>query len=724
MIKRILNFFLLFFFFSLSLRADFAVIVKADKSKKFLLKDKTYLQKTFPKEKILIIPSKNRIWKYRLGIFNIKDLKKAKQIKEKLLFKYKDSYILDLKKSFPKIENLFSKNEKSKDEIININFSNLSLNDFVKLVSKITKKNILITKELKGKIDFIGSRPIKKSSLFGLLNQILRSNGYTLKTTKFGFLKVVKNSDAIKEAPAILQDNELDEMETKIIHLKRLKVFDVIKHARFLQSKYGKMTGDSSSNSIIITDFPENIEVIKDIIKNLESRESNEISYLNFKNVDVDSIYPKAKSMVVTFFAAFPKEKRVDLIKNEISNSLVLIGNRKSIRKIIPYLKKLDIKNSTVDKTVELVYIKNTEAKSVADLLNELISEKSFSENLKKGALKKKKNTPPIFNASKTAKISYSFKKDRPKITFDKQLNAVIIFASKREIKILKNIIKKLDVERKQVYVKAKILEISNEKASKIGVQYGIVGGISDAEGLYALSNKLGLENAGAGLDLAKNLNLSIPNAKKIIALGAALSLLRKEGAANVLSEPSVLCINNEESTIYVGETISVISQATVSTNTTDLNRNIYNREDVGLKLKIRPRISSDNKVALDVEIVLEDVVPGSPIGLPKTTKRVVKTSSIVKDGESVILGGLVREKRSKNESGIPILKDIPILGNIFKYNRIQKNKTTLVVLLTPYIVNKSEDLEKLKANLTKLYLFEQTFLKKISNTPSNFRKR
>ncbi len=717
MIKNILQIISLLLIFSSFLYADFAVILKADREKRNLIKDKNYLHRKFPKLKIKITPTKNKIWRFRIGIYEIESLKNAENIKNSLLKRYKDAYILKTSKNaFPKIKNVIKK-RKFKDESIKINFSSLSLEDLVKLVSKITKKNILITKKLKGKIDFLGEHPVKKSRLLPLLNQILRSNGYMLKDTSLGFLKVVKNSDAIKEAPKIMKFNELDEMQTEIIHLKHVKAFDVIKHARFLQSKYGKMSGDSSSNSIIITDFPENIAVIKNIVNSLENKEVNDIVYLKFKNIDVNSIYTKAKSMSVTFFANMPKSLKVDLIKNETSNSLVLVGNRRNIRKILPYLRKLDVKNSVSDKIVELIYIKNTDAKSVADLLNELVAEKSFNKNIKsdlKTAKKGAKPVKPIANIKHIYSLK-SFSKEKPKITFDKELNAVIIFASKKEIEVLKNIIKKLDIERKQVYVRAEILEISNEKASQIGLKYGIVGGIKNGDGLYALSNKLGLENAGAGVDLAKSLGISLPNANKIFALGAAVSLLRKNNAANVLSEPSILCINNEESTIYVGETISVISQSTVSTNTTDLNRNIYNREDVGLKLKIKPRISSDNKVALEVEVTLEDVVPGSPIGLPKTTKRVVKTSSIVKNGDTIILGGLVREKKSKSESGIPILKDIPILGNIFKHENIQRDKTTLIVMLTPYIVNKSEDLERLKENLGKLYLFEQNFLKRLS---------
>ncbi len=210
MIKIILQIISLLLIFSSFLYADFAVILKAEKEKRNLLKDKSYLYRKFPKLKIKITPTTNKIWRFRIGIYEIESLKSAENIKNSLLKRYKDAYILKTSKNaFPKIKNVIKK-RKFKDESIKINFSNLSLEDLVKLVSKITKKNILITKKLKGKIDFLGEHPVKKSRLLPLLNQILRSNGYMLKDTSLGFLKVVKNSDAIKEAPKIMKFNELD----------------------------------------------------------------------------------------------------------------------------------------------------------------------------------------------------------------------------------------------------------------------------------------------------------------------------------------------------------------------------------------------------------------------------------------------------------------------------------------------------------------------------------
>jgi len=708
-----------------TLLADIQVIAKASKNKKALYRDKEFLENLLPDAQVQIIRSSHPIWKWRVGVTAIKQEDRAQEILKIIRESYYDAYILHANKvDKPYTSKKAYKRKKQtfipKDETVEINFSDLTIVDFIKMVSKITHKNILIPKKIEGTINFIGVQPIKESKLLPLLNQILLSNDFTLQDTNNGFLKIVKSSEAIKNAPPIFGTSDLDDMQTAVLPFKNLKAIDIMKQAKSLVSKYGKISAANGNNSLIVTDFPENIKSIKNIIALLDKNSDTTVKFITFKNTDVKSIYTKVKKMVQSFFNRRSKSQQIQLVKSENANSLALIGDKRDIAKIMPYVKALDKGVNRKEKNIELVYIKNTDAESVAKLLSNLISDKNFNENLEhmsdlnKAPVPDKSDTKKPILKQKRERSQSEISENRPNITFDKQLNAVMIFGTVKEREVLKGIITKLDVERKQVYVKARILEINNDKASQIGIQYGIVGGISDSTGLYALSNKMGIDDAGVGLNLASSLGLTIPNVKKVLALGAAVSLLKENKAANILSEPSILCINNEESSLYVGETISVISQTSIASTTTDINRNIYNREDIGLTLKIRPRISADHKVALGVEVSSEDILPGSPVGLPKTTKRVVKTSAIVKNGETIIIGGMVRDKESKNINGIPILSNIPILGKVFKHESVGHDKTTLVLMLTPYIIEHSANLSKLRQDLGKLYTFEQTYAQHI----------
>ena len=183
--------------------------------------------------------------------------------------------------------------------------------------------------------------------------------------------------------------------------------------------------------------------------------------------------------------------------------------------------------------------------------------------------------------------------------------------------------------------------------------------------------------------------------------LGVSLDFLETNGAAEVLSEPSILCVNNKESTIYVGETRSILT----STTTTSVGGQAsnYTRQDIGLTLTVKPRLSTDNKVSLDVKATLEGIKADTGAGTPTTTKRNVTTTAIVNGGEEVIIGGLIKNDESANRSKIPFLGDIPFLGGLFRGDSYTGSKTNLVIILTPYIVENSDDLGSLKQKLTEL---------------------
>jgi len=191
----------------------------------------------------------------------------------------------------------------------------------------------------------------------------------------------------------------------------------------------------------------------------------------------------------------------------------------------------------------------------------------------------------------------------------------------------------------------------------------------------------------------------------ELFALGAKLDILSQNGGAQILSEPSILCTNNKEASIYVGQTQSILTSTAKGNNAQDLTRNTYSREDIGITLKVKPRLSSHNKVNLNVETIIEDILgsSGSTADRPTTTKRKVLTNAIVNNGETIIIGGLIKSSHGKSVTKVPILGDIPILGELFKSTANAKSEVNVVIYLTPYIVRRSGDLKKLKELLVEL---------------------
>lgn len=515
------------------------------------------------------------------------------------------SWAVDLPPMIPQL-----KASESKKEEINININGLEIADFIRMVSKITEKNILVSFPIKGKIEYISAKPIYKENIYELLITILETYGFTVIDSRVGYLNVVRSAEASQMNLPFDNNNEMPQMMTKTLKFKHSGADLMANKVRHLLSKSAKLIVSKENNSLVISDYPQNLKTVEDLAQ------------------------------------------------------------------------EIDTKDETTTQYTKVVQLKNTEAKTMVATLNNVISKKV----LKPGEL-------------------------RANVTNDDNTNTIIVTATEEDFKEISSTIAILDAEREQVYVKAKIVEISDKKSSEIGLKYGVTGGIANDNGLFTLGTTLTGSSVAIN-DSTVLSKISIPSFTKALAVGVSLSLLAENGATNTLSEPSLLCVNNQESTIYVGQTESIKTGTT--TATTGVATDSYSRQDIGLTLKLKPRVSNDNKVNLTAEAKLEDIVETKVAGLPTTTKREVKTNAIVNSGESVIIGGLIKNKESNKQSKVPFFGDIPLLGALFRSNAKADDKTNLVVILTPYIVKSSDDLSKLNEQLAELDKVQQTIVKEI----------
>jgi len=307
-------------------------------------------------------------------------------------------------------------------------------------------------------------------------------------------------------------------------------------------------------------------------------------------------------------------------------------------------------------------------------------------------------------------KNSYE-KEQKPTVSFSNELNTIILTGYKDILEPLYSLIQELDKEKKQVYIQAKIIEVNNELVNKVGLSYGILKANTSSDGIMAISTNLNggsrsIEEASSlfGIDVGK-LNL-----KSGLALGASLNLLKQQGALDIVSEPSILALNNKESFIYVGEKISMQISSSVTDGGTE--RTNYDREDIGLTLKVKPRVANDFKLSLEINAILEGLKLNS-IGVhnPDTLKKEINTTAILNSGESVIIGGLIENKNEKVEEKVPFLGDIPLLGAVFRNETTLNKKSNLVVIVTPYIVPQNQDITYIRDKLTKLKALEDRYL-------------
>ncbi|MBC8238342.1 MAG: hypothetical protein H8E76_08975 [Helicobacteraceae bacterium] len=597
-------------------------------------------------------------------------------------------------------------------EQVNVNFSDLEIEDFIKLISKVTNKNILINNKIKGTVDFVSTVPVYDDELLGILISVLESKGFSL--VKDGSLyQIVRSTELAKNNVRVASTGEDVYgalMVTQVIKIDGENVDIIAAKIRYLISTTAKLMTMKESNTLLITDYPKNITTIKKVIKDIIAENKFIVKILDIKYTDIKKLHAKLVDISKSLFNEKVEEEIVKIILDDNINGLVIVGKEENIATIETIVAKLDIE-ATITEEIKIFELTNSDSKTVLATLNAIVAKQKFADPLQK-----------------------------PNITSNDEINAIIVMGEPFIVKGISQIIHELDKEKYQVYVTARIIEVSKNEAENIGIKYGFAGGDVSSSGLYAMSGNFGAsgltndalsvvvgalssigETARAdttSLDIAGNpvINPGTNVVTSAFALGATLDFLETNGASKAISNPSILCLNNKESSIYVGKTIAV-SSGTTSSAAAGVTNSIK-REDIGLELKIKPRVSSVDKVTLDVGVKLESILDDgskNETGQPVTAKQEVKTQAILRHGENIIIGGLVKNISRDSVSKIPLLGDIPIIGKyLFSSSSVIEEEDSLVVILTPYIIDKSEELSKLQRELGRLAEIQEEYNKEI----------
>lgn len=410
---------------------------------------------------------------------------------------------------------------------------------------------------------------------------------------------------------------------------------------------------------------------IKPININFENLEISQLIKITSKIINRNILITKKIEGKVDFISHNPlsKEELLALLIQVLNSKNYTLIENNNILEIVELVKKADRKYQKITK---VIHLKNIESKQIKSLLEKLVIE--F--------------------------------KSKPFVAFEEDFNSVILMGIKEDIDEISDLINKIDKRRIQIYVEAKIIEISEIKTRNVGVKYGLKAGKLNNSSLFTLSSSL---NGGNALAMGSAIaDFSTLGMSKIFALGATINLLKENEALEIISEPSILCLDNKVSSIYVGETRSIKTGSTITSggNTSDT----YTREDIGLKLSVKPRVVN-NEIILDIKTVLEDIKQAKTLsGNPNTLKKEINTTAIVKDGESVVLGGLIKNKLDTINESVPFFSEIPLIGTLFENKRNIKDKINLVLIITPHIIHDNEDLTFIRNKLAKFKILENQY--------------
>lgn len=615
--------------------------------------------------------------------------------------------------------------EKFPDLLPSFDYPDAEIADIVKAMAELTGKNFIVESGVRGKITIIGPTPITVAEAYRAFLSALAVNGYTV-VQSGKFLKVLPIASAKGGLDTYVGDfaPSTDVMITRIVQLKHISAKEIFNQlSTILKSSRGELRVYEPTNTLIISDYGSNIDRAIKVIQQLDIQgfedqvEVIRIRYAAAQELAklLDQIINKGKQGSRSgpgFQTGVPRFSPLGapqsesneafslVIPDERTNSLIVVGNKQGIEKIRTLVRKLDYKlDPETQGGVYVYYVRFGDAEKIATTLQGVAQ---GINNQKSGGSATRPGAPPGGFGGPPQPTEGLFS-DNVKIASDKNTNSIIVTASKQDYQTVQGILAKLDIPKDQVYVEGIIMEMQVQDTKNWSVKYyNLVGdsfagraGFSGSPGISDVIDPTNDKGAILGFGAGGKVKVTIPGGTSQVEVPSLLGfikLLSEHKTINILSTPQVIAMDNEKATIEVGDKVPVGSstQTTGSSVTTSTDR-----QDVSTKLEITPHISPGSQsLRLEIELNIEDVNQALTINATNlaanaiaTSKRNTKTNVLIRNGDTVVLGGLIKDRDNVTVVKVPILGDIPILGWLFKSRTVEKSKSNLMIFLTPKII-------------------------------------
>lgn len=635
--------------------------------------------------------------------------------------------------------------KKNNKGLVNLDFINAEIGDIAKSISELTQRNFVFDEQVRGKITLVSPQPVTVEEAYRAFISALEVKNFTV--IKIGRLyKIVPIRDMKTQAIPTDESSAggFDEFVTRLIPVKHTNALELSKSLRSLVSKNGDLTAYGPTNTLIITDALGNIKRLLKIVENLDQKgfqESVQVIPLKYAPASdtadkVQKIFGvsgrDAASRMQNPNGTSPEDAGQfisSILADERTNSLIVVANAEGFERIKMVVKQID--QAIIDQAgkgrVHVHYLQYADASELAATLSGVAPSKNSGSATRNAPNNIFTTTPQGMVTPPTAPrlpmaAGPGMMGENVKITADVFTNSLVITASPSDYESLLPVINKLDIRRPQAFVEAMILEVNIDKASDLGFTGNLGGDIKDAKVFgttnFGSNSSIFLPTSGAALQglsaIVQGPTFDIPltdgKTLTIPGYGALFKALQSNGTINVLSTPNILTQDNTEAEIVVGSVVPFITAQGRDVNNQPINQ--IQREDVAMTLKITPQINSSDELTLQINQESQDLVPGADISTfgPTTSRRSAKTTVLVKDGQTITVGGLISDRIQSSQNKVPLLGDIPILGWFFKSTSKKKSKTSLVIFITPHIIRYPEDLEKvtLRKNIERERFLEQ----------------
>ncbi|TNE66125.1 MAG: type II secretion system protein GspD [Alphaproteobacteria bacterium] len=594
-----------------------------------------------------------------------------------------------------------------------LNYRDADIRAFIDDVAAITGKTFIIDPRVRGTVNVVSTEEVGAEGVFETFLSALRVNNFTIVPTSSGAFKVVPDDVAAQDAGPIDEVRKGDVLVTRIFTLKYIDALTVQAAAKPFVFKNGRVYARKGLPFLIVSDYADNLDRIAKLVSGMDI-DPSVIRTISLKNTSAGEMAEIALKLSAQSGFDDNVSNPLTALPLESSNTLVLKGPEAVIDGVMPVLKQLD-DNNAARSDLRVIYLKHATADKLLPML----------ETVTKSLSRKDASGKAIASEGDVTVSAYA------------GANAIIINASSDMQQRIANVIHMLDVARAQVLVEAIVVEVSENAAKELGVQYILAGGdksnipftmanySSTAPNILAATGALLLDDNSSGSDDdsddSSSTSSTIADTVRAaavdsllglngFALGAAgksdggtifgvvLNALKQDKGSNVLSTPSILTMDNEPASFLSGQEIPISTGETLGTANSNPFRTIE-RKDVGIKLEVTPQVNDSEEIRLHIRQEISSIA-GAVNNSSEliTNKREIDTTVRVKNGDIVVLGGLIQQNESISTDKVPLLGDIPVLGHLFRSDSKSRSKTNLMIFLRPVIVRNAEDAQVLTA--------------------------
>ena len=579
-----------------------------------------------------------------------------------------------------------------------VNLKDTDIQEFIEFVADVTGTTIVIDPAVKGKVKVVSSKPVSRAELYDLFLSILDVHGYT--AVRSGeVVRVIPNKNARSAPVDVISGTSVinDEYVTQVIRLDNVSAAKLIPVLRPLVPQQAHMAAYAPSNAIIISDIRANIDRIAKIIDRMDQSAVKKTEVVKLRYGVATDVVEMLKTLEKSRAGeGADTDDEASLVADKRTNSVIVTADEVSIERIQGLIDYLDIPLEQSG-NVRVMYLEYADATEVAEVLTRVMQNLARLDDESSGRTR-------AANAAKST------------IEADAGTNSLIITADTDEMAALEAVIARLDIRRAQVLVEAIIVEIDVTEGRELGIQWLF----ANDSGLYgsnisparqgsnaaiaqailpedAASTEIGVRDLAGALSQVPGTTFGWGVVDQNLTMTTILNTLEKQGNTNILSTPSLLTLDNEEAFITVGQQVPFVTGSYTNTGAANGVANPFQtiqRENVGVTLQVTPQINEGDSVVMDivqeVSSISQQALSASDV---ITNERKIETKVLAKDGDIVVLGGLVKDDIQDSQQGVPMLSGIPVLGRLFRNDVVSVTKSNLLVFIRSTIIRDDDDL-------------------------------